>query len=110
MISQIRLLGRHRPVPTALPYLRQYALTVYRRAHTNTIAPKSIANPAKLFRRLPTQPVRPASHGGCRNASFEAGENDSGHISTGPNEGIFFFDSESVENQGWNLAQVADLW
>lgn len=27
-------------------------------------------------------------------ASFEAGERLSGHIRTGPNEGIFFFDSQ----------------
>jgi hypothetical protein len=109
MISQIRLLSRHGLGPTALPCLRQYAPTVYRGAHTNTIATKSTVTPARLFRRLPTRPVRPASHGGYRNASFEAGENDSGHISTGPNEGIFFFDSESVEDQGWNAARVADL-
>lgn len=30
---------------------------------------------------------------GQRRATFEAGENMSGHITAGPNEGIFFFDS-----------------
>jgi hypothetical protein len=30
---------------------------------------------------------------GRRCATFEAGENKSGHISAGANEGIFFFDS-----------------
>lgn len=29
---------------------------------------------------------------GIRHASLEAGENKSGHIHAGPNEGIFFFD------------------
>ena len=33
-----------------------------------------------------------------RQASFEAGENESGHISTGRNEGIFFFDSRLLDD------------
>jgi hypothetical protein len=32
---------------------------------------------------------------GQRCATFEAGENKSGHISAGANEGIFFFESEN---------------
>jgi hypothetical protein len=31
---------------------------------------------------------------GFRYASLEAGEHKSGHIATGPNEGILFFDSQ----------------
>jgi hypothetical protein len=33
-------------------------------------------------------------NGSLRFASLEAGEKKSGHISTAPNEGILFFDSE----------------
>jgi hypothetical protein len=35
----------------------------------------------------------PHSALGQRKATFEAGENKTGHISAGANEGIFFFDS-----------------
>ncbi|KAK4904029.1 hypothetical protein LTR28_001042, partial [Elasticomyces elasticus] len=44
---------------------------------------------APLLGRVPTSPrFRP----GCRHATLEAGENKSGHINAGPNEGILFFD------------------
>ncbi|KAK4954774.1 mitochondrial escape protein 2 [Elasticomyces elasticus] len=45
---------------------------------------------APLLGRVPTSPrFRP----GCRHATLEAGENKSGHINAGPNEGILFFDN-----------------
>ena len=39
-------------------------------------------------------PVR--KPGGLRKATSEAGEDETGHISTGPKEGIFFLDSKYV--------------
>jgi hypothetical protein len=95
MISQMRLLCRHRLVPTALPGQLQYAPIVYRRSHTTTIPAKAIVTPTRALWRLPTLTVPSLSTARHRNASYEAGENDSGHINTRPNEGIFFFDSES---------------
>lgn len=41
-----------------------------------------------------------------RCATFDAGENKSGHISAGPNEGIFFFDSTSTVQLTRNLVLI----
>ena len=45
---------------------------------------------ANGFRPRPVQTSLASSR---RKASFEAGEDDTGHISTGRNEGMLFFDS-----------------
>ena len=42
-----------------------------------------------------TTPVYPQSISGIRQASSEAGEQKTGHLSTGPNEALLFFDSGS---------------
>jgi hypothetical protein len=97
MIVQMRLLCRHRVIPTALPCQWQYAPTVCRRPHTTAVPGKSIVTPARGLRRLPGRLMPPLGNGSHRNASFDAGENESGHINAGPNEGIFFFDSESIQ-------------
>lgn len=97
MISQMRLLGRRRLVPRVVPSERQYSPTVCPRPHTTAIPTKPLPTATRATRQLPTRPILPLSTGGRRNASYEAGENDSGHINTGPNEGIFFFDSELIQ-------------
>lgn len=51
---------------------------------------KLISNRPKILN--PASPI--PRYGSLRLASLEAGEKKSGHISTGPNEGILFFDSK----------------
>jgi hypothetical protein len=96
MMRPVRLLGRHRPVPPALPRRSPDTFTGIRRPHTTIIGSNTILGLTQPFRRPDWRPKPSLCVGGQRNASYEAGEDDSGHISAGPNEGIFFFDSELV--------------
>ena len=58
-----------------------------------TCARKQYFHTANGFRPRVNIPTRPL---GLRKATFEAGEDETGHISKAPNEGIFFFDSMST--------------
>lgn len=97
-MSEMRLLCRPGLVPTALCRPQWYAPRVCQRLHTTTVSTRPALPPTRALHRPATRPKISLYNGGQRNASFEAGENDSGHISTGPNEGIFFFDSKLSED------------
>ena len=105
MISQIRLLGRRRLIRPAVSCECHFAPIVYRGQHTTAIPAKPIPTATRALRRLPTRPILSLIAGGHRNTSYEAGENDSGHINIGPNEGIFFFDSEPVQTPAGGIVR-----
>ena len=94
MMPEMRLLCRPGLIPTALCRGRRYAPRVCQKLHTTTVSTRPAPPPRWALYQPPTRPKIFLYNGGRRNASFEAGENDSGHISAGPNEGIFFFDSK----------------
>ena len=61
----------------------------------SSLPPALAQRPPYQFAHLKEPRVRPALRPiqRRRNGTFEAGEDESGHINAGPNEGIFFFDS-----------------
>ena len=66
--------------------------------------PAGLLRQSLLVRQLRCKPAELQAYGGVRRRTTEAGENKSGHIYPGPNEGIFFLDNVFPLKLRWLLS------